>query len=294
MEVRKLLALCSLILVSVHVVNAQSIYTLAYCKTLYAIDSLMQAKDYSHGIQEIEKIRRSHLFRDNRSLLFKEFVCYRNDGQIDSAYRYMVSALTLGLYYINYNNFEKEILIFDTTRNALIKSAFKSNAKLYHIDSTLLLQIETMYLEESTLRKLNIDSNDRVHLPRLKNIVDLYGWPGITKLGIAGDQKLWLLVQHADRDADFQKVILKLIESSLLENNTNPTNYAYLFDRICVNEHREQLFGTQFCCGTCKDSSKLCPLSDPENVGYYRVAFGLSTLEDYMNNFKHHVETSSE
>lgn len=42
----------------------------------------------------------------------------------------------------------------------------------------------------------------------LKEIIAAHGWPGVMLVGFEGSQSMWLMVQHQDKDLEFQKECL--------------------------------------------------------------------------------------
>lgn len=73
----------------------------------------------------------------------------------------------------------------------------------------------------------------------MKKIINKFGWPLTKLVGKKASHFAWLLVQHADHDVKFQKDCLVLMEK-------NTIDWAYLTDRILVNEGKPQIYGTQF------------------------------------------------
>lgn len=174
--------------------------------------------------------------------------------------------------------------------NEFIEGKFNSNRKIFKVDSVLLSEIIEMADKDQNARKSNsvatiensVKSIDSANTKRIKEIIHKHGWLGYKELGIAGDKKLWLLVQHADHDVTFQKYVLQLIHSAVLANNTDRKHYAYLYDRVCINMKEPQVFGTQFMVN--EDGTLVpFPLKDSVNIDYYRAAFG-------MSKFKAHLE----
>lgn len=72
-----------------------------------------------------------------------------------------------------------------------------------------------------------------------------YGFLGFDKVDKEGSNNFWLIVQHCDKFSEFQKKILKAMDKEVKRKNANPSNYAYLYDRVKANEGNRQLFGTQ-------------------------------------------------
>lgn len=113
----------------------------------------------------------------------------------------------------------------------------------------------------------------------VKELLKRYGWFKISEFGEESDQNAWLLVQHADLDVAFQKEVLKKLEMLYPQGETRAGNYAFLFDRVAVNEKRPQRYGTQ---GRCVDPGKWepLPLEDPERVAELRKSMGMDSLEE--------------
>ncbi|MBW1296762.1 DUF6624 domain-containing protein [Aquimarina litoralis] len=86
---------------------------------------------------------------------------------------------------------------------------------------------------------------DESNTARMEAIVDQYGWPTFDKVGEEASNIAWLLVQHADRNPFFQEKCLKLIKEALDKKLINPSNYAYLYDRVQLARGEKQLYATQ-------------------------------------------------
>jgi hypothetical protein len=63
---------------------------------------------------------------------------------------------------------------------------------------------------------------------RLREIVREYGWPGVSLVGEQGSDAAWLLAQHADRQLDFQREVLPLLERAVDAGEAKPAHVAYL------------------------------------------------------------------
>jgi hypothetical protein len=125
---------------------------------------------------------------------------------------------------------------------------------------------------------------DRVNREWLKDVVEKRGWPCNSLVGKAGAHDAWLLVQHADKDRDFQKKCLELIKDAAAKDEVSKTDLAYLTDRVLVAEGKKQLYGTQF-----KDiNGKLeaSPIEDEENVDKRRKEVGLPTMAEYRKQIE--------
>ena len=126
---------------------------------------------------------------------------------------------------------------------------------------------------------------DAENLRTFKALLDRWGWFDQRTWGNEADQDAWVLTQHADADLPFQKRVLGLLEPLIKSGGTSSSNFAYLYDRVAVNDHRLQRFGTQGYC-TGPGAWKPRPIEDPAHVDERRNAVGLPPLADYIAGFK--------
>lgn len=120
---------------------------------------------------------------------------------------------------------------------------------------------------------------DVKHTERMKEIVAEIGWPTVSKVGAEGANNAWLLLQHADHDVDFQELCLQLmVEAPAGEVDTK--DIAYLTDRVCVNQGRGQLYGTQFT----QEDGKHIPrtIEDEANIDVRRAKVGMGPLSEQI------------
>jgi hypothetical protein len=116
---------------------------------------------------------------------------------------------------------------------------------------------------------------DAADTARMKVIVAEHGWPTRSMVGADGEDAAWLLVQHADADAVFQRGCLVLLSAAVRDGEARPSHIAYLTDRVAVADHKPQTYGTQFV------GREPYPIADAEHVDERRGAVGLSSMADY-------------
>lgn len=112
----------------------------------------------------------------------------------------------------------------------------------------------------------------------IKRIIKSYGWPKISEYGKSTLEKVWVLVQHADHDPEFQEHCLVLMKN-LPSEEINLTDKAFLEDRVRINTGRKQLYGTQFY--EVKGKFGPQPIEDETNLEARRSAMGLNSLREY-------------
>lgn len=125
-----------------------------------------------------------------------------------------------------------------------------------------------------------VEAIDRENLPRLKAIIDQFGWPGCQLVGEQGADKIWLLVQHCDQDLEFQKACLELLREAVTKGDAPKRHLAYLTDRVLVNEGRFQLYGTQV--QLIDGQAMPHPIQEPEELDKRRKEMELEPFADYL------------
>ncbi|MES2811299.1 MAG: DUF6624 domain-containing protein [Bacteroidota bacterium] len=127
------------------------------------------------------------------------------------------------------------------------------------------------------------DSVFTQHKNRVENLFNKYGYLGINELGESGANHFWFFVQHSDKFPEFQRNILKSMKKAVKKGNANPNNYAYLMDRVNVNNGEKQLFGTQVDYKMNGQAKPKIGLVDSLNVDQIRKEYNLDSLKKYLN-----------
>ena len=73
---------------------------------------------------------------------------------------------------------------------------------------------------------------DRFNAMRLEEIVNEIGWPTFSKVGKDGAHAAWNIIQHAVFNPPFMKIVLDKMKTELEQNEVDPLDYVYLFDRF--------------------------------------------------------------
>lgn len=122
----------------------------------------------------------------------------------------------------------------------------------------------------------------RTNFPVVNSIADKYGFPGYNLVGKESSDNYWMLVQHSDFDIAFQKRILKLMKPQVDKKNASGDKYAYLIDRININEGKPQIYGTQIIMSEAGTTIKPC--ADTINLDKRRLSVGLTPIKEYLKN----------
>ncbi len=124
----------------------------------------------------------------------------------------------------------------------------------------------------------------------MKVLLEKHDWFVISDFGARADNNAWLLVQHADKDPDFQRGIVARLEPLAARGETKPSHFALLFDRVALSYHDPanrtlQRYGTQGQC-TGPGTWEPFPVEDPDNLDERRRSVGLQSMAEYKTVFK--------
>lgn len=134
--------------------------------------------------------------------------------------------------------------------------------------------------------KLTLIDDDNMQF--LKASVKKHGWLSKSLVGTDGAKASWLMLQHCDKDREFQKQCLDVMKK-LPPGEVDPKDIAYLTDRVLVGEGQQQVYGTQMRTNE-KGELELAPLVEPESVDERRKRMGLGPLKEYMEMVKKQLQ----
>ena len=122
---------------------------------------------------------------------------------------------------------------------------------------------------------------DQRRTERLGEIVDEFGWPGISLVGEDGEDAAWTIAQHSDLDPDDQARFLEELRGAAERGEASLGNLAYLEDRVAAGKGQPQTYGTQVGCGP-DGPVPATPIADEAGVEQRRAEAGLEPLADYL------------
>jgi hypothetical protein len=120
---------------------------------------------------------------------------------------------------------------------------------------------------------------DFTRAERLKVIIADHGGPTFAMVGTDGATAAWLVAQHADHDVAFQRAVVDLLAQAVADSQADPTELAYLIDRVAVNSGAAQSYGIQVRCRG-GEPTPATPLTEADRVDQ-RAEVGLGPLADY-------------
>jgi hypothetical protein len=113
---------------------------------------------------------------------------------------------------------------------------------------------------------------------RLRQLIEIHGWPAADVAGEDGAEAAWLIVQHAIGEPEFQRRALTLLAARVAEARVPAWHAAYLEDRIALYEERPQRYGTQSLDDPRDGRTRPWTLADPDHVDQLRAEVGLEPL----------------
>ncbi len=121
---------------------------------------------------------------------------------------------------------------------------------------------------------------DSVNQKRVAEIIDKYGWPRQSDVGLTASQAVFLVVQHAD--LQYQLKYLERMRAAAASGELGKAYLALLEDRILIRQGKPQRYGSQV---DSKGGAGLLPLEDEANLDALRAGMDLEPICDYLKRF---------
>ena len=127
---------------------------------------------------------------------------------------------------------------------------------------------------------------DVPNLARLKEIMDVHGWPSPPVFPAEAQRAAWYIAQHGQFiseagstqwDADFAQSILPYVMEAVHEEELTAWAYGAMFDRIRRTRGEPQRYATQIMCGA--DGAEFGELEDTERVSEFRAEIGMDPFD---------------
>jgi hypothetical protein len=183
-----------------------------------------------------------------------------------------------------------------------IVSANKEQAEA-HLDKALVAILDTVFQDDQGYRRQVreieekhgwesdemkalwdiIRVKDSINLLKVSKILEERGWLGADVIGGQGNHTLFLVIQHAELDAQLK--YLPMMREAAQQGKANARNLALLEDRVALRQGKRQIYGSQV--GRDQETGEyyVLPLEDPEQVDQRRAEVGLPPLQEYIANW---------
>jgi hypothetical protein len=116
----------------------------------------------------------------------------------------------------------------------------------------------------------------RANSSRLRQIVAVFGWPGVALVGDKGAKAAWRIALHSITEPAFMRQCRDLIDQASEAGDAPRWQFAIIDDRIRVYEGKAQRYGTQLHYGP--DGLEPHPIENPARVNSMRMQAGLPPL----------------
>jgi hypothetical protein len=174
-------------------------------------------------------------------------------------------------------------------------------------------QIDLMIEHDQSVAKRHIDlmnQNAKSDSPEMKNLMDEWktvadadkillktlfkenGFLGYSEVGEQSSHNFLQMVQRFDADSTFQQEVLAEMKKHIAKINASPIEFAYLTDRVNLNQGKPQVYGTQLKINEKGTSYEPKMVIDPQNLNKRREEIGLGTIEEAILIMNRHFAGS--
>jgi hypothetical protein len=116
----------------------------------------------------------------------------------------------------------------------------------------------------------------RTNSSRLRQIVAVFGWPGLALVGEKGAKAAWRIALHSITEPAFMRQCRDLIDRASDAGDAPRWQFAIIDDRIRVYEGKPQRYGTQLRYGA--NGLEPHPIENEQRVNSMRMQAGLPPL----------------
>lgn len=236
--------------------------------------------------------------------LFDAALCNSFLGNKEKTYSFLIKAIEMRFYDKQMITNNKSILkclgkkrideiiskieVEETNHNLGINDSLRDVLNhLFYIDQRL-RKVVGIYEEKYSdnqhpeIRKLwdRIKFMDSIKVYDLINIIEKFGYPGISLVGEDGNHAARLILNHANYK--IQEKYLPLLKESCEKGDSKWVDYAFIYDRIKTSKREKVKYG----CSYYYDkglNSYIHYAEDKNCMNYYREQVGLPPLEGYRS-----------
>jgi hypothetical protein len=121
-----------------------------------------------------------------------------------------------------------------------------------------------------------LEEAHRANSSRLRQIIAVFGWPGLALVGEKGAKAAWRIALHSYGEPEFMRQCRDAIRIASEVGDVPRWQFAIIDDRIRVYEGRAQHYGTQLRAGL--NGLEPHPIENEERVDTMRLQAGLPPL----------------
>ena len=121
-----------------------------------------------------------------------------------------------------------------------------------------------------------LEELQRANASRLRQIIAVFGWPGVALVGETGARAAWRIALHSIAEPAFMRQCRDLIDAASQRSDAPRWQFAIIDDRIRVYEGKPQRYGTQLRVG--ENGLVPHPLENEARINSMRMQAGLPPL----------------
>ncbi len=303
----KNLILISVLTMTLSVTFGQSKETTDYFQLIKKADSLYRIKDYKSSANLYTSAFKSFGWKGYPNDRYNAACSWALSGIPDSAFL-QLEKITKKANFADYKRIttdeDLKILHNDNRWISLLKLVYENkeneeknyNKHLINLLDSLktedqkwrkyLIMYDNREVECDTITRnqicYNMIATDSMNCLFLKNIFNVYGVPNYDFAGQEGSHNFWLLIQHQDKNPQFQDSVLLKMKIEVDNKKFSAIDYAYLVDRVKINTGQLQIYGTQLQLNNDSTSYEPKPVIDIKQLNNRRKSIGLTSIEEYI------------
>ncbi len=176
---------------------------------------------------------------------------------------------------------QKEIVDYNEIRDTLEQIFPRDQKYRLQLDS-----IRKLYgansKEVDSIRNIihEIDSCNRI---LVINILDNYGWPDTSQIGVTASIAIWAVIQHTP-NLKIQEKYFPLLQKAV-EHGLRKEFLALSTDRIATMKGKKQIYGTQIIREAKTGEPILYPIKNPKKVDKRRKEMGMFSIGKYVKKY---------
>ena len=121
-----------------------------------------------------------------------------------------------------------------------------------------------------------LEELQRANASRLRQMIAVFGWPGIALVGEKGAKAAWRIALHSISEPAFMRQCRDMLDAASHNGDSPRWQFAIIDDRIRVYEGRPQRYGTQLRQGS--NGLEPHPIENESRVNSMRMQAGLPPL----------------
>ncbi len=250
--------------------------------------SLPKSPNLDYLKKEAKKLRASHRNRDRESCHrirhFDTSFANQSEEEIHNSKFSLLDAQRIISREYDFSSWAKIKRFIESVNSQFNKILHTELIGLMKVDITLRQQL----ISEGVLTDDYHPEMEKIHIEnaeRLRKIIEKYGWPGTSLVGLDGCRAAWMIAQNAISLPEFQRQCLLLLKVAAEHGEASSRQVAFLTDRILFNERKPQMYGV---IGDWDENGVLTygKIVDEENVNQRRALIGLGRIQDELAEHK--------